>query len=156
MTRIETVRRKLGARVGIFLVELFERGLEVALAGITVINGHNALSVDANGAPLAPFLNSALRQLSYSSSDWAITLMGFGALHLVVLLFSIRRVMTPLRLVLAVGSFFVYVAVATAVLTGAYRFVAAERYLWSAAMSLLCSVALFLQWKSSEDEKEPR
>jgi len=122
--------------------EVFERGLEIALAGILIIDGRSVFTLRQNGEPLAPFLSSALDILSPKPQNVAVTLILFGCLYLAVLSLSVRSGKYLGRTVMAALALLTYVAIAFAVMTGLEPPQAADRFLWYAALSFLCVVHL--------------
>lgn len=131
-----------GERLGYFLNLLFQRGLEFALAMVTIINGRAALSSDLGARPLAPFLHSALSQLSHEPYVWSLFLISIGTVHLLVLLGTLFGKRTAKRAIMAFIQTAVYVAITTAILTSDEPIQSAERYAMSAAMAFLCFVVL--------------
>ena len=123
--------------------ELFERGLEIALAGAFIINGVNAVDVRRDGEPLAPFLRSSLAILSPSPTACAIGMIAAGVCYLVLLMVDIRRPLPLARCVVSVLSGILYLLIVTATLTGAEPRTAALRYVWSGALAFLCFLAPF-------------
>lgn len=121
---------------------LYQRGLEIGLAGASVINGRAALMSNEHGATLAPFLYSALSQLSKEPRVWAIFLTGVGVAHLIVLAATFRGKKTAMRALMMFIQTGVYVAVTVAILTSTRDAGGAERYAWSACLSFLCFVVL--------------
>lgn len=144
MTR-ETIKARFdlaGECLGILLNLLHQRGLEFSLAGASVINGRSALIEDGSGNALAPFLHSALSQLSKQPYVWAVLLIGIGLLHFIVLIGTLTSKRTLKRAVMAFVQAGAYVAITTAILTSTRESGGAERYAWSAVLSFLCFVVL--------------
>lgn len=130
-----------GEKFGIILNTIFQRGLEFGLAGISIINGRAAFGT-IEGKPLAPFLFSALSQLSKEPYIWAISLIGVGMIHCVVLLWTFNSEKPRARAVIAFAQTIAYVTVSIAILTGKQPDMAAERYIWNGSLAFLCFVVL--------------
>lgn len=129
-------------RLATALENVFERGLEIALAGNMIIDGRSVFAMRQNGEPLAPFLSSALKFLSPNPQIEAFFLIMVGCLHLIILGFSVRSDKYTGRALMSALALFTYVAVAFAVVTGLEPNQAAERFAWSAVMAFVCVVYL--------------
>ena len=152
MIGLELLRRRAAGG----LHEVFERGLEFALAGATVINGRAALYDRPDGVPLAPYLYSALAWLSRHPSEWAALLFAAGVVYFFVLLNSMRSDRYLGRAVMGAVIFLIYVAISAAILTGTEPSQAAERYVWAACLAFLASVYLGAQaiteWRAARGD----
>ena len=142
-----------GERLGIVLNLVYQRGLEMAIGGFSIINGRAALSSDMNERPLAPFLHSALSQLSREPYVWAIALIGIGLLHLIVISVSMFAKGTAARAAMAFIQTALYVAVVTAILTSKEPVMASERYAWNSCLAFLCFVVLTSRTISDRQKK---
>lgn len=135
-------RERLRFVFAALLYDIFERGLEMALAGSAIINGRAVLITRPDGTPLAPFLSSALELLSRNAWTWAALLIVTGIVHLLILAASIRSDRVGGRAAMSGLLMLIYSTVTVAVLTGLEPRQAAERYAWSALLSFLCVVVL--------------
>lgn len=128
---------------GDLIDDLFERGLEISLAGSLIVNGITALDVRSNGEPLAPFLRSSLDVLSTSPPLAACGLILMGALYLIVLMIDMRRPLVSARCLVAIASATIYLLIVVAIATGHEPKTAALRYVWSSVLALLCFLGTF-------------
>ena len=122
--------------------EVFERGLEIALAGSMIIDGRAVFSTRLNGDPLAPFLTSAISYLSPMPQLIAFFLILVGCTHLLILLFSVRSDKYLGRALMSALALITYVGVGFAVLTGLEPKQASERFAWMAVLAFVCVVHL--------------
>ncbi len=122
--------------------DVFERGLEIALAGSMIIDGRSVFATRQSGEPLAPFLTSALNYLSPSPQIVAVFLILAGCLYLAILGFSVRSEKYLGRALMSALALLTYVAVAFAVATGLEPNQAAERFAWLATLAFVCVVHL--------------
>lgn len=124
--------------------DVFERGLEIALAGSMIIDGRSVFAMRQSGEPLAPFLTSALKYLSPSPQIIAFFLILTGCLHLAILFFSVRSEKYLGRALMSALALLTYVAVAVAfaVATGLEPKQASERFAWLAVLAFVCVVHL--------------
>lgn len=138
MTRIE----RAGERVGALLNLIYQRGLEIMLAGLSVINGRAALAYNAQGEPTAPFLYSALSQFAQPPYVWAVSLIGVGMVHFIVLAVTLTNERTFGRAMMAFVQTGVYVSITMAILTSTRDGGGPERYAFIACTAFLCFVVL--------------
>ena len=129
-------------RIANVLENIFERGLEIELAGLLIIDGRSVFSTRLNGEPLAPFLTSALKYLATNPLIVAEFLILAGCLHLAILFRSVRSGKYLGRALMAALALLTYVAIAFAVVTGLEPNQAAERFEWKAVLAFVCVVYL--------------
>ncbi len=141
MSRVNKVRRMMGW----LLHEWFERGLEFALAGASIVNARATLFQTSDGHPLAPFLLSALEFLSRAPVMWTVFLAIVGASHMAIVLASFGRDWFPIRALACMIQTAVYVAVSAAIITGPAPHQAGERYYFTSWLAFLAAVALLSQ-----------
>jgi len=139
---MEMTRSDCRLRLSSALEDVFERGLEIGLAGSLIIDGRSVFAMRTSGEALAPFLTSALKYLSPSSQIVAFFLILSGCLHLAILGFSVRSDKYLGRALMSALALLTYVAVGFAVVTGLEPKQAAERFAWAAVLAFICTVYL--------------
>jgi len=122
------------------------RLMEFGIAGGTIINGVSALYDNADGKPIAPYLESALRFLARDPSWWAMALIVLGLFVLVALAIGTRRGhgKFPRGVVMLLCAAF-YIAVTIAIITGRQTWIVALRYVFTLILSLFCALVLVVE-----------
>lgn len=131
------------ASFGHLIDELHERGLELALSGLVILNGISAIDARDDGSRVAPFLHSSLAALSPTPDLAAGLLIVSGFVWMLLLLVDIVRSRIVWRVFASVLFGMIYTTIVAATFFSAEPKTSALRYVWSCILLLLCFLATF-------------